>query len=761
MATVLQSTCPKCQKTLRFPAEWLNQPIRCKHCGQMFQARVQESSGKNGPSGTSPSAGRVPVPPPLPRNAPKPPPPVSDIPNPGPGKINSSTAASPPGGRHSGIRVTENRGNDPFEDLHGLESAPSQGRVSSNPKRKKQSSYLPLVLVSLFLLVGSLGAGLGFLYLKNNPSPVTKNDPTPGTDLKNATPKEKPADKLKDHSPDKSTDSPLPTSSGTPFPRRALIISIHNYLYANHVHGGPQGEGHLNIASFQRALNNALRIPLPQILHLSDEAVKGKKRAPLKSVIEQTVHQFLQESRPQDRVILFFIGHGVEIDGKCFLAPIEGELDLPATLIPLEWFYEELKQCPARQKVFVVDIARYSPTYGRERPDGGPMNVKFDAQLQKPPEGVQVVSACSAEQQSYETDYDPMGVFLTSFYTRVSTNPDRKPSKTPGALEGTISRPTDSFPLARVLEAVNKQMVEDLKGTKLTQVAKLYGTEKTDGAPYDPKEPLAKVPTLPPSQDQGQNKESLKLVKDVLEEISVPAVKVSEEDNSLRLDLLPSFEASKMAKMMQSGSNEPSNLRKAILQARAILWAISPDTTNLPASLASEVKKIKGSLGVNLKVLREGYTAPAAGNQENAFKKGIENDEREVAKMIGSLGEILEMLDEVAADRDQESPRWQANFDFIRSRVQAQIAYLTEYQSMLGAMRKEFPERDANLYNGWRLASQTQLTGDSSGKKLAGASQKTMEKLAKQFVGTPWEVLAKREKLAALGLEWKPANIHR
>jgi hypothetical protein len=94
----------------------------------------------------------------------------------------------------------------------------------------------------------------------------------------------------------------------------------------------------------------------------------------------------------------------------------------------------------------------------------------------------------------------------------------------------------------------------------------------------------------------------------------------------------------------------------------------------------------------------------------------------------------------------------------VLARLQSQIAYLYEYQSMLGQMRKELPPRDPALHGGWRLAAQTSLQGDAAGKKLYKSSQKILEKLAKDNPGTPWEVLAKREKLTALGLEWQPTK---
>ena len=133
-------------------------------------------------------------------------------------------------------------------------------------------------------------------------------------------------------------------------------------------------------------------------------------------------------------------------------------------------------------------------------------------------------------------------------------------------------------------------------------------------------------------------------------------------------------------------------------------------------------------------------------------------NERQVARMMGRLNEALEELKAAGEMREAEPKRWQANYDFILARVEAQIAFLYEYQSMLGQMRKEFPPRDPKLHGGWRLAARTDLQGDRDGQKLARHSRKLLEKLAKDHAGTPWEVLAKREKLTALGLEWKPTR---
>ena len=49
-----------------------------------------------------------------------------------------------------------------------------------------------------------------------------------------------------------------------------------------------------------------------------------------------------------------------------------------------------------------------------------------------------------------------------------------------------------------------------------------------------------------------------------------------------------------------------------------------------------------------------------------------------------------------------------------------------------------------------------ELTGDSAGKKLARSAARAFDKIAREHKDTPSAVLARREALTALGLEWKP-----
>jgi hypothetical protein len=106
--------------------------------------------------------------------------------------------------------------------------------------------------------------------------------------------------------------------------------------------------------------------------------------------------------------------------------------------------------------------------------------------------------------------------------------------------------------------------------------------------------------------------------------------------------------------------------------------------------------------------------------------------------------------------KKEKSKRWQANYLYVLARLQARMAYIYEHNYLLGQMRKELPPRDPKIHQGWKLASQEKLQSGADARRLAADSRKLLEKLAKEHPGTPWAVLAKRERLTTLGLRWEP-----
>jgi hypothetical protein len=684
MPPVVQAKCPSCQKTLRIPADWLNQPVRCKHCGTVLHAKRKDAP---------PSSAPIPVKAP----APAPPSPAPD-------------------------------------DL--AFDRPADGPIIRSPlaRRKRRN---PWVRAAVALVALALVAGAGtFLYQRLGTLGWLEQwgiAPKPGGG--------EPAGPL--------AKGKVRGATG-PFPRRLLAVGVNNYLYANPV---AYGDAAVNFHKVTDRLASQLKIPADQVVELSDgtlptppaepnpvrdrpnpkETPAPAPRPPLKAVVERTVTGFLDGCRPQDRIVLLFAGHAAEIDDTAYLVPLDGELTAKETLLPLSWLYDRLAQCKARQKVLILDVCRYDPGRGKERPGSDPMSAKLAAVLQKPPDGVQVWTACSAEQNSYELD--GRGVFLTKLYEALE--PKKK-----GEL---VQDPDDPLPLDALAQAVNRATEETIV-TELAakQTPALTGQAPADGPAYDPKAPPPPkvVVQVPPPPGGAAAKEQVKLI---LEEIDVPPIRQGQGANgSFELEALLPFSA------------------KALEEYR-------PDYNSM-AQLVAEVKATGGegskyplrkAVLDAVKVLREAKLSlqeTFAGGSNEKVKALILEEQRKPARAILELDEVLDKLRKVEGAREKETKRWQANYDYVLAQVLARLAYIHEYDLMLGKIRKDELPPLEKTHTGYRLSSRERIQAGREVRDLASESKKLLGQLVKEHEGTPWQILAKRDSLAALGLEWQPTR---
>ncbi len=722
MSTAINATCPGCKKVLKVPTQWVNQVIQCKFCNMTLQIKPNIPQSPSGSqkqqvqkspvaSGSSNSSSNNVVSKPLSVTAPVVPPVVPNY--------------------SQSQRVT---------NQFGLTDVNYDPAYVSKYRKKKVGWLIP-VLVMFFMGILGVVVVMALPYLKEKLKENTGEVASIEVKSNSKNPDKGDSGKIIENPKEGKKSKSGGVSSGSsqqPFPRRALVVSIHNYLYANPTQYGLMVQGMKNIPGITKFLANQMRVPQSQILHLSD-ASKDNPAPPIKPVVESTITDFLKSSRKQDHIMLVFVGHAVENDGEVFLAPIEGDLTDTATLIPLKWLYKELGECVANQKILVLDVCRFSPTIGIERPGGQPMSAKMEEVIKAVPAGVQVVTACSAEQRSMETDGEPLGVFMDGFVDALQKG-----------VQGQIQKQEDKIPIEKLFETTVKNVEALANEQKFKQTPKIFGAIKENGAEFDPSEPMP--PKIAISGLKPASKDGFELVKSVLEEIGTPPVKSSETDNSIRMEYLPPI-SDKIVKEYAKVDGPETELQKNVKRARIELWVIS--TLPAPADIKKEVDEKRRTSKVNLNVLKDGYRAP--GN-EITFKAMVESDGRDVSRMFVNLQEALDDLKKSEEMKDAESKRWQANYDFIRARLEAQIAYLYEYQSMLGQMRKELPPLDPKIHGGWKLAATAKLQGDSTGKKLAKESSKTMETLVKNTAGSPWEVLAKREKFTTLGLEWQAAK---
>jgi len=115
----------------------------------------------------------------------------------------------------------------------------------------------------------------------------------------------------------------------------------------------------------------------------------------------------------------------------------------------------------------------------------------------------------------------------------------------------------------------------------------------------------------------------------------------------------------------------------------------------------------------------------------------------------------------VAEMQKDEPKRWQAHYDFAVACVKARLAYMNEYNKILGTIVTEtLPTRDEKLgQDGYLLVASETLKSGKDVKKLAEEAQEAFQEIAVKYKGTPWAIQAKQEKSVVLGLNWKAASL--
>ena len=251
-----------------------------------------------------------------------------------------------------------------------------------------------------------------------------------------------------------------------------------------------------------------------------------------------------------------------------------------------------------------------------------------------------------------------------------------------------------------------------------------------------------------PAAEPEEKPADRKALLEVLAEAGLPTLRPGKDVETL--PTVPVFAPERIKEYAKGGVD--NDFRKAVRKGRAAVWAVAVEAGGGPADFLAEVQLVRQAAGFGLAVLKEGVRAP---ENENRLKVILVEREREVAKAMGELMDIHDDLMTAGARRNRESRRWQANYDLVRARLELQIAFLFEYQSALGQMRKDLPSRDPKLHGGWVLESKAKLDGDTAGKRLYKSAHQTLDFIIKEHVGTPWEVLARRERDRLIGLEWK------
>ena len=695
-----QATCPGCDTTLHIPTDWAGQKIRCLRCGTKLQGHGVKLTAQAAP--------------PMANNTFQP-------------SAYAGAQAYPTAVQASAYQApvyapTSN----PFD-------MSNDSLLDNNPvvrRRRKGTLLGTLVKLSLILLItgGLAGAGIYF-----------------ATDLL------KPKDTVVDDKEDEGNEPSRLITASQAYPRRMLVMNVSNYLYCNALTTGQGVRGTDQVTEVAKRLAFVWHIPMTegnnQFFILSDNG-GPESRPMLSSIIRQVYTQFCMTSRPQDRVVLYFGGHATSIDGRAYLVPVDGELTKPETLIPLTDLWARLEECPAQQKVMLFDVCRINEDGDRARPGSEPMSPELFEQLSQAPKGVQVVVSCSPGQNALEYRRRPYAAddVAGSLFWSSMRHVANKGRITSG------SQADQPIPVTNWVAAAQEYVSQVINATRepgAAQVASVVGSDLGGRSP-DLKEPPASAFAFsePPA-----------------------GISASELAKSTDLIRLPMLRGSRI-----TPTGAVTNLEEPIEGIVPFSLDAMKDYTYegpSPEELLADPGKfpIRTEALLTLNTIRDEWKAATPGEEGAELRDrfvGDSNDqvkaqvllEQETPATISFyLNERIVAMDNLVAELPNEKSKfWRATFEYARAQAKARVAFIEEYNAMLGNIRTDaLPDRDlVKGETGLQLVSVEKLTSEKSIKNIAQESKTLFDKITQEHPGTPWAVRAKRSEVLALGLRWEP-----
>jgi formylglycine-generating enzyme required for sulfatase activity len=143
------------------------------------------------------------------------------------------------------------------------------------------------------------------------------------------------------------------------------------------------------------------------VLMVDDHDVRSNAfaRYPTCGNLRARIDQIAQVAEQNDLLIVSFSGHGLNIDGRGYLVPVDGTSNDIGSLIPLSWVKETLESSPAKQRLLLLDACHSG---ARGDPEESPAQA-----LLSPLAGAAfaTIASCDSRQLSHEDPKTGHGVF--------------------------------------------------------------------------------------------------------------------------------------------------------------------------------------------------------------------------------------------------------------------------------------------------------------------------------------------------------------
>jgi len=143
------------------------------------------------------------------------------------------------------------------------------------------------------------------------------------------------------------------------------------------------------------------------VLMTDDRDVRSNAfaRYPTRGNLRARIDQIAQVAEQNDLLIVSFSGHGLNIDGRGYLVPVDGASDDIGSLIPLSWVKETLESSPAKQRLLLLDACHSG---ARGNPSESPAQALLSPLAGA---GFATIASCDSRQLSHEDPKTGHGVF--------------------------------------------------------------------------------------------------------------------------------------------------------------------------------------------------------------------------------------------------------------------------------------------------------------------------------------------------------------
>ena len=524
-----------------------------------------------------------------------------------------------------------------------------------------------------------------------------------------------------------------------PFPRRLLFIQISNYAFLNPLTTRSQS-GVDQTRTVALRLAQELKVPTQrnnQLFVFSDTALPEHK-AMTRDTISEAYEAFFASSRAQDRIVVYFGGHAIEVDGKAYLVPMEGDRNIPKNLIPVEEFYSKLDTCPAVQKVVIWDVCRYNPEQKRKLPGSEPMTASLSKALTSAPEGVEVVTTCQPGENALElnnlSNMSGLSQYSGSaFLAALNVASDKS------LLAGKTQSPSDPIPVAGLMAVVSKRVAEITSAHKgdFKQTVGYFSKKVEPKQPSQPSEIISR-----PQEKPKITKKTSEEIAAIAEEFRIPPLNSSQPavnlaDYPFRDEVIANYKSDVSIDDIKK-NKQKYEFRNTTLNAFQTLRDVW-------------VFKAKGGLQ-----RRDFVATPISDGLKRDLKKELDAWGIGIAK----LEEVDLALEKVAAKKKDQPKRWQAHYDFARAAVKQRLAYMNEYDKLMGDVLTEtLPPLEKPMGQiGYHLVPSEKMKSKKDVQKIATDAQEAFEAIIADYKDTPWAVQAKYEMGHTLGMIWQPTN---